>query len=263
MATLVNCLECGKNVSSEAPRCPHCTTRYPIGVKCIVCCKYLKRSEALKIAKEYGGAENRVSVKFFHRSCHQQVNQIRLGRGRTSCPVCKHSIEFETASSVSCRNCGQNFLTNLADPSFAFCCYCEFRLNTSLEVAIKDTERQFLDGWITETTYAHKICYTQERQAAEQKRLRDEHLLTLKFKKSRSKVLRADKKERIIKTIGTALLYGLVIGSIFGGLGAVTFNWIFKLGFNWQSTALFGFLVIFLLTIFAILLAGLLKLGHR
>lgn len=262
MATLVNCLECGKNVSSEAPRCPHCTTRYPLGVKCIVCCKFLQRSKALKISKEYGGAENRVSVKFFHHSCHQQVNQIRLGRGRTSCPVCKQSIEFETASSVSCRNCGQNFLTNLADPSFDFCCYCGFRLNTSLEIAIKDGERQFLDGWIAQTTYAHKICYTQERQEAEQNLLRKEQLLKMQFKRERAKVLREDKKEQIIKNIGVAILSGLVIGTLVGGLGSVILNWIFKLGFNWQSTALFGFLGFFLLTIVIVLFYSMLKLRN-
>jgi len=259
MATLVNCFECGKTVSSEAPRCPHCTTRYPSGVKCIVCCQHLARSAAIKISKEYGGAENRVSVKFFHRSCHQKVNHISLGRGRTSCPVCKCPIEFETASSVTCRNCGQNFATNLADPSFAFCYYCGCRLNTSLEIALKEASRPFLDGWVTETIYSHKICYTSERQKEEQDSLKKEQLAIQRVKQERAKVLKEDKAERSQRTIGLAIASGLVVGIVFGSFGGLVFNWVFNFGFSWLSTALFGFGFGFILTIVGFLLVSLFK----
>ncbi len=254
MATLVSCFECGKTVSSQAPRCPHCDTNYPIGVKCTVCCQLLKRSEALKIKKEYGGAENRVSVKFFHQSCHRQVNQIRLGKGRTSCPVCKVGIEFETASSVSCQNCGQNFATNLADPVFAFCYYCNFRLNTNLETALKEKSRPFLDGWITETIYAHKICHTPERQKAEQDLLKKDHLDKLRFEKQKQVRISEQKAEQIRKRIGLAITSGLVLGVVVGGLGGVILNVIFVLGFSWQSTAIFGFGSVFIVTLVAFLL---------
>lgn len=257
MATLVNCLECGKTVSSEAPRCPHCRTNYPIGVKCIVCCQNLKRSESLKITKEYGGAENRVLVQFFHQSCHRKVNQIRIGKGRTSCPVCKHSIEFETASSVSCQNCGQNFATNLADPVLAFCCYCNFRLNTNLEVAIKENNRPFLDGWITETIYAHKICYTSERQQAEQKLLKQDHLEKQQFEKQQVARLKAIKSQKNKERSGLAIISGLVLGLILGSGGGIILNGLFTFGFSWLSVAIFGFCSVFMLTLVVFLIVSL------
>ena len=249
MAILVSCFECGKTVSSEAPRCPHCRSNYPIGVKCIVCCQNLKRSQAKKDKKEYGGAENRVVVKFFHENCYQQVSQIRTGRGRTSCPVCRHSLEFETASSVSCQNCGQNFATNLSDPILAFCCYCNFGLNTNLETAIKEESRPFLDGWITETIYAHKLCYTPERQNAEQNLLKQEHLDQQRFEKQKLARISGHKADQTRKRMGLALISGSVLGLVVGSLGSIIINVIFVLGFSWQSVALFGFFSVFLLTI--------------
>jgi hypothetical protein len=254
MAILVSCFECGKTVSSQAPRCPHCRTNYPIGVKCTVCCQNLKRSEALKTTKEYGGAENRVSVKFFHQSCHRQVNQIRLGRGRTICPVCRVAIEFETASSVSCQNCGQSFATNLSDPVFAFCCYCNFRLNTNLEVAIKEENRPFLDGWITETIYAHKICYTPERQKAEQDLLKKDHLDKQRFEKQKKARISNQKAEKTRRRLGLAITSGGVLGIVVGGLGGIILNVILALGFSWQSIAFWGFCSVFMVTLVAFLI---------
>lgn len=254
MAILVSCLECGKNVSSEAPKCPHCKSNYPIGVKCVVCCQNLKRSQALKLQKEYGGAENRISVKFFHPSCHRQVNQIKLGKGRTSCPVCRRSIEFETASSVSCQHCGQNFATNLADPVFAFCCYCNFRLNTNLEVAIKENNRPFLDGWINETIYAHKICYTPERQKNEQDLLKQDHLEKQRFEKQQQARHKAIKAQQTKERVGLAIVAGLVLGLIVGGGGGIILNGIFRLGFSGLGIAVFGFSLVFVLTLVVFLI---------
>jgi hypothetical protein len=254
MAILVSCFECGKTVSSEAPRCPHCGSNYPIGVKCIVCCQNLKRSQAKKDKKEYGGAENRVEIKFFHENCYQQVNQIHMGRGRTSCPVCRVGIEFETASSVNCQNCGQYFATNLSDPVLAFCCYCNFRLNTNLEVAIKEENRPFLDGWVTETIYAHKLCYTSERQDAEQNLLKQQHLDKLRFEKQKKLRVSAQKAELTRKRLGLGLTSGLILGIVVGGLGGVILNLIFALGFSWQSIAIFGFCSVFIVTFVAFLI---------
>jgi F0F1-type ATP synthase assembly protein I len=254
MAILVSCFECSKTVSSEAPRCPHCGTNYPIGVKCTVCCQNLRRSQAKKQQKEFGGAENRIEVKFFHESCYQQVNQIRIGRGSTSCPVCRVGIEFETASSVSCQNCGQNFATNLSDPVLAFCYYCNFRLNTNLEVALKEESRPFLDGWVTETVYAHKICHTPERQKAEQDLLKQEHLDKLRFEKQKQARISTQKAEKNRKRIGLAITSGLVLGIVVGGVGGVILNVIFALGFSLQSIALFGFCSVFIVTLVAFLI---------
>lgn len=252
MATLLNCFQCGGKVSSKASQCQHCTSRYPFGVKCSVCCQTLKRSEAIKISKEYGGAENRLSVKFFHRSCHNQVSQLRMGRSRTSCPVCKLSIEFDTSSSITCHHCGQNFPTYLADPSFASCCYCGFRLNKNLEVALKDVERQFLDGWITEKIYAHRVCYTNERQEQERALQNKERFNQEKINRKRAEIKRNKKSERNLETLALSIVLGLAIGGIFGWLGGGILHSLYGFGSSWKSAAWFGFSFVFVLTVAAV-----------
>jgi hypothetical protein len=252
MASLRTCLECGGWVSSQASRCPHCTTLYPCGVKCTVCCKFLKRSEALKITKEYGGAENRVDTKFFHYSCHHQVSQIRLGRARTSCPVCKSAIEFDTSSFAGCPKCGHTFATKLEDPSFTPCYYCGFRLNKNLEVKVKEVSRPFLDHWITEPIYAHKICYTQEREEQEQKLKTQEYLESVKVQKQRLEQINRKKTRRNKETLALSIGLGLALGIIFGGLGGLTSHLVFGFGTSFQSAALFGFYCVFILTVAAV-----------
>ena len=252
MATLRNCMECGGWVSSQAPECPHCTTRYPLGVKCVVCCQILKRTEALKLMKEYGGAENRVSVKFFHYSCHREVSQIRMGRSRASCPVCKSAIEFDTSSFIACYKCGHQFPTKLEDPSFTSCCYCGFRLNKNLEVQIKEVSRPFLDRWITEPVYAHKACYTEERQEEEKKLQRQEYLETVRTNRKRTEHINQKKSTRHKETLVVSLALGLAIGAIFGGLGGVTSHLLLGFGTSFQSAGLFGFYCVFVLTVAAV-----------
>lgn len=252
MATLRNCMECGGWVSSQALECPHCTTRYHSGVKCVVCCKILKRTEALKLTKEYGGAENRVSVKFFHYSCHREVSQLRMGRARASCPVCKSPIEFDTSSFIACYKCGHQFPTKLEDPSFASCCYCGFRLNKSLEVQIKEVSRPFLDRWITEPVYGHTICYTQERQEEEKKLQRQEYIEKVRINRKRTEHINQKEANKHKETLILSIVLGLAIGVIFGGLGGVTSHWILGFGSSFQSAALFGFYCVFVLTVAAV-----------
>jgi F0F1-type ATP synthase assembly protein I len=128
-----------------------------------------------------------------------------------------------------------------------------------LERAIKEASRPFLDGWITETIYAHKVCYTTDRQKEEEDLLKKEQLALQRVKRDRSKVLKEDKAERSRRTIGLAIASGLVVGIVFGSFGGVIFNWIFNFGFSWQSTALFGFGFGFILTIVGFLMVSLFK----
>jgi DNA-directed RNA polymerase subunit RPC12/RpoP len=232
MATLLQCLECGNPVSSHASKCPRCSTQYPFGVKCIVCCEILKRSDALKLVRDYG-----------------ETSKVRLGKSRTSCPVCKHSIEFDTCSSINCPNCGHHILTRLENPSFAPCCYCGFPLNTRLEVAIKEVPRQFLEGWITETLYAHKICYTSERQEAEKKLQKQDKLDTILANKRQSKTHRIQQATKSRETLAVSLILGLVIGLLLGGVGGGLSHLAFGFASNWKSAALWGFCSVSLLTV--------------
>lgn len=249
MATLLQCLECGSPVSSHASKCPRCSTRYPFGVKCIVCCEILKRSEALKLVRDYGETNHPSVVKFFHHACYEQVSKVRVGKSRTSCPVCKHAIEFDTCSSINCPNCGHHILTRLENPSFAPCCYCGFPLNTRLEVAIKEVPRQFLEGWITETLYAHKICYTSERKEAEKKLQKQEKLNTILANKRQSKTHRIKQAVKSRETLAVSLILGLVIGFFLGGVGGGLSHLAFGFASNWKSAALWGFCSVSLVTV--------------
>lgn len=253
MATLEKCIECGGLVSSQAAECPRCSTRYPLGVKCVVCGKMLRRSAAIKVSKDYGDIGLPTSVKFFHYDCHQQVSQVRVSRSRTSCPVCRHSIEFDTSSSVSCPNCGQKFPTHLKNPSFAPCCYCGFPLNKNLEVAVKEVQRQYLDGWVTETVYAHKICYTPQRQAEEQIQQKKEQREKTRATQANTNRLRTKKQaEQRRETLATAIILGLALGLIVGGLGGGLSHVFFGFGSSWKSTALGGFCSVSILTAVAV-----------
>lgn len=252
MATLLKCVECGRQVSSQASQCPRCTTSYPFGVKCMVCCQTLKRSEAIKTTKEYGGAENRVSVKFFHSDCHAQVSQIRIGKSRTSCPVCKTAIEFDTGSLVTCYSCGHSFSTRLEDPSFASCCYCGFHLNKNLELKVKEVSRQFLTGWIAEPIYAHRVCYTKERQKEEQILHKKEAIAKEYAKKKRASELRKKQALRNQETLVLSLVLGILLGIIIGGLGGGISHFVWGFAVNWKNASLFGFSSVFILTIIAV-----------
>lgn len=256
MATLVKCVECSGVISSQAARCPRCSTRYPLGVKCVVCCQILKRSEALKISKDYGEIGLPTSVRFFHYSCHQKVSQLRTSRSRTSCPVCQHAIEFDTSSSVLCPNCGQKFPTHLKNPSFAPCYYCGFSLNKSLEVAIRESQRRFLDGWIAATVYAHRICYTKERQAAEEKQQKDEQLEKARAYQENTSHRRRKKTGKYRENLAISIILGLTLGIIVGGLGGGLSHFVFGFGGSWESAALLGFCSVSILTVVAVLIVS-------
>ncbi len=254
MATLLQCIECGGTVSSQASQCPRCSTKYPFGVKCTVCCKALKRSEALKLVRDYEKTNQPDIVRFFHHSCYKLVSQIRIGKSRTSCPVCKHAIEFDTSSSVTCSNCGQHILTSLEKPSFAPCCYCGFPLNTRLEVAIKEVPRQFLDGWVTETLYAHKICYTPERQEKEKRERKKEQLDTIFAKNKQAKSFRQKQSLKNQESLAVSIILGIVIGIIVGSSGGAISHFVLGFGSSWQSATLWGFCSVSLVSIVTILI---------
>jgi len=258
MATLLQCIECGGTVSSQASQCPRCSTKYPFGVKCTVCCKAFKRSEALKLVRDYEKTNQPDIVRFFHHSCYKLVSQVRIGRSRTSCPVCKHAIEFDTSSSVNCPNCGQHILTSLEKPSFAPCCYCDFPLNTRLEVALKEVPRQFLEGWVTETIYAHKICYTPERQQEEKKQQKKEQLDTIIAGKKQAKSFRKKQSLKNQENLAVSIILGIVIGIIVGGTGGTISHFVFGFGSSWQSSSIWGFCSVSILTIVSILIFSLL-----
>lgn len=80
MAGLVNCIECGRPVSSKARRCPHCNSNFPVGRKCAVCNIVGKDTEGVQIRVHESGP-------WLHHACFQKVEQECLSVQYT-CPVC-------------------------------------------------------------------------------------------------------------------------------------------------------------------------------
>ena len=68
MSELLQCMECGAQLSSDADECLHCHTEYPRGVVCLGCFETLKQSEAVKYE-----THSTHSTKYFHDNCYHQV----------------------------------------------------------------------------------------------------------------------------------------------------------------------------------------------
>jgi hypothetical protein len=121
-----------------------------------------------------------------------------------------------------------------------------------LEVAVKQVSRPFLEGWVTETLYAHKICYTKERQDQEKRSQQKERLEKERIARTRSANLREKQLSRTRETLFLSIFLGLAIGIIIGGLGGVIAHFIFGFASSWQVAALLGFFGIYIVSIVAV-----------
>jgi hypothetical protein len=131
-------------------------------------------------------------------------------------------------------------------------------LNTRLEVALKEVPRQFLEGWVTETIYAHKICYTPERQQEEKKQQKKEQLDTIIAGKKQAKSFRKKQSLKNQENLAVSIILGIVIGIIVGGTGGTISHFVFGFGSSWQSSSIWGFCSVSILTIVSILIFSLL-----
>jgi hypothetical protein len=68
---LVSCVECGREVSSSAERCPHCH-KYPRHIECAYCQKPLKSSMA---------------VDYMHSGCKEDFEAVKR-QEKFNCPEC-------------------------------------------------------------------------------------------------------------------------------------------------------------------------------
>jgi len=88
MAQLLNCLECGSQVSSEARTCPQCATRYPLGRECAACLKIAKASAGLDTRN--GDVRNWIDT-----GCYEEF-QREYQSVRFTCPVCGNIEQCQT-----------------------------------------------------------------------------------------------------------------------------------------------------------------------
>ena len=62
MPNLIPCIECGRNISPSANKCPHCGNTDPLGVQCFDCGQRLKRAASTL----FGSSSEHVN---FHHEC--------------------------------------------------------------------------------------------------------------------------------------------------------------------------------------------------
>ncbi|HCV29348.1 MAG TPA: hypothetical protein DGO89_03345 [Microcoleaceae bacterium UBA9251] len=218
-------MECGGMVSSEANQCPHCkTSRDGIrGVKCHVCGGLLKFSESIK--RYYDDDEK---SEFFHHACYQQVSLKIVEKNQTiNCPVCSEPNHFSYGrrernwrthfkERINCAKCGHPYeyeQTEENDP-YTNCMYCGFLLEKNLEVVVKNPYGGY-------DSYAHKLCYTNERQA-EQLRLKE--YLENSRKKSEEET-RIKKKKEADEKFESKLRGAFWPGLFMGGLSLAMGIW--------------------------------------
>lgn len=133
---LINCIECGREMSSGASRCPHCKTDKPIGVTCIVCNKHGRTSDME--AYYY-----RIWILWIHNACLAEVTQCQY-----SCPDCKNPIT--THDIQNCEKCGHPIETTV-------CGYCGRKVieKLSTKLSLSEVEKYQHKGF-----GSHKICYS-------------------------------------------------------------------------------------------------------
>jgi hypothetical protein len=79
LAQLIRCIECERQISSDARNCPHCGTHHTKGRKCAICCNVGKVSEGLWTS----------SYDWVHPACYEEVKR-EFQPVQYTCPVCNN-----------------------------------------------------------------------------------------------------------------------------------------------------------------------------
>jgi hypothetical protein len=141
MTRLINCIECGREMSSGANRCPHCKTDEPLGAICAVCNKH-GRASNMKDSTEHGQYK-----AWVHEACLAEITQCQY-----SCPVCKNPIT--THNIDKCNKCGHPI-------SRSSCAYCGRKVIEKLALKLSASENSKARyRYHYGVLYAHKVCYS-------------------------------------------------------------------------------------------------------
>lgn len=146
MGQLINCIECGKSVSSSVTQCIHCgKDPHPHYVKCFVCEGTFKKAECIKKREidfqHYPFAVyQHMCKKCFDNICqHSDLQQFR-------CPTCHTIYDYQHFSSPQCPHCGEKlYLKN--------CIFCE------QPVEGRNADVISYGYEFPVSFYAHKHCY--------------------------------------------------------------------------------------------------------
>jgi DNA-directed RNA polymerase subunit RPC12/RpoP len=97
--SLTKCSYCGRSMSSEFNKCPHCGKVVPRIVSCHICHKELRNIDAVN---RYGGTPNDTVREHLHWDCLEQASTC-------FCSVCNRKITLEEILAPSphrCPECG-------------------------------------------------------------------------------------------------------------------------------------------------------------
>jgi RNA polymerase subunit RPABC4/transcription elongation factor Spt4 len=144
---LVRCLECGKQISSAAQKCPHCDALYPLGHECLICLETVKHSESKPID----------AFRWVHTACLNVVEK-EFQSAQVICPVCKNvntSEEYIAPYGRDCSSCGHPLHDN-----YSRCPVCGRDLVKTAAVKDKIYDNSYEGGGGPPSIiYYHKACY--------------------------------------------------------------------------------------------------------
>ncbi len=139
MAKLVECVECGVQVSSDAKSCPKCQLSLPAHPRRCSICHQLEKPSKL-------------SLDGLHPECSRRIAQLP-DVASLICPLCKASIanpstdlSKDYSPTVTCSSCGHPIRTNL--------CGC------GRYVSIEGKPMALEFDW--RKIYVHPSCYERE-----------------------------------------------------------------------------------------------------
>ena len=134
MAHLVNCFECGAEVSSEAGECPKCGNSV-LGYYCLICDKRSKRSELVS--------------SFSHPECIAKVDE-EYNSFRYTCILCQTVQKVEEYSQDRCKKCGHHIADQFKKES---CWNCTRALVPACAIKVYEEKSS------SRAKYVHRHCY--------------------------------------------------------------------------------------------------------
>lgn len=153
MATLIDCIECGRKFTSSIGSCPHCKSLYPRGLNCCICGRFGKQSEMIYLGghKSYGYDHCYAHGPCLAAAQHEYESEDHHFR----CPTCEGNIpvvrmEFEgwdpSREQTNCGNCGERWLR-----VYSQCPICNHPVFVQHGVKIPTT--------YSDPYFAHRCCY--------------------------------------------------------------------------------------------------------
>jgi hypothetical protein len=105
---------------------------------------------------------------------------------------------------------------------------------------------------VTKPVYAHRVCYTEERQDEEKRLQKKEQVDAKQVSKKLAEMRHQKRVAKNRETLALSLVLGLTAGIILGGLGGLGSHFIWGFGYSWKNAALSGFSGVFILTVIGV-----------